>query len=112
MENNNTRELITRTKLIREISMKSGVTMKDIRAVLDTANDILMAHLGEATDDKTVRVNALADVSFHSYITKPTVRRNPQTGEKIDVPAKLTFKAKIPKAAIKRTVANDDAVNE
>lgn len=90
---------MNRTELVREIATKCGYTQKDVKAVLDAAQTVAYETMAKEEEVKVFDGLTLVGVR------KPAcVKRNPLTGENVNVPEKVAPKAKFGKAA-------KDAVN-
>lgn len=83
--------MITQKMLIKNVAEQSGVKQKDVKAVLDTAGELIAATI---KDDE---VKLFDGLTICSVERKPRTCRNFHTGETIEVPAKLVPKAKFGK---------------
>lgn len=85
---------MNKTELIREIATATGYTQKDVKAVLESAQTV--AYEAMAREEEVKVFDGLTLVG----IRKPAcVKRNPATGEDVNVPEKVAPKAKFGKAA-------------
>ena len=90
---------MTKNELVKTLATKCGYTQKDVKAVLDAAQEIVYNAMAKEEEVK------LFDGLTLSGVRKPAcVKRNPLTGENVNVPEKVAPKAKFGKAA-------KDAVN-
>ena len=80
---------MNRTELVREIASKCGYTQKDVKAVLEAAQEI--AYTAMAKEEEVKLFEGLTLVGQHK---DATTARNPMTGEEIQVPEKVAPKAK------------------
>ena len=74
--------------LVKEISVKTGFTQKDVQAVIDAELDVIK---------NTVISEEVSIVGFGKFVSadKPErVMRNPKTGEQVTVPSKKSVKFK------------------
>lgn len=81
---------MTRSEVVRAISIKSGLNQKQAREALDTLVDVLCL-AAEENDDVTIAGLG----KFTVRDREPAERVNPGTGEKIVVPHRktITFRA-------------------
>lgn len=85
---------MNKTELIREIATATGYTQKDVKAVLESAQKV--AYEAMAREDEVKVFDGLTLVGQR----KPAcVKRNPLTGQDVNVPEKVVPKAKWGKAA-------------
>ena len=90
---------MNRTDYVKAIAQKTGYTQKDVKAVIDAAQEI--AYDVMSTEGEVKVFDGLTCVG----VRKPAcVKRNPLTGQDVNVPEKIVPKAKWGKAA-------KDAVN-
>ena len=87
-------ETVTKAELIKLVAEKTDYTQKDVRAVLETTAEICYAEMA-----KQKEVKLFEGCSLVGMYKEAGVARNPQTGEQVDVPAKVLPKAKFGKAA-------------
>ena len=76
---------MTKTDLVRAVAEKSGLRVKDSEAAINAFIEVVTEALKNG-DRVEIR-------GFGTFLMKeraPRVARNPKTGEKIKVPAKLT----------------------
>ncbi|MBF0459120.1 MAG: integration host factor subunit beta [Nitrospirae bacterium] len=79
---------MTKPELIEAISKKTtGLKKKDVEAVLDAYYETITETLAHGNN---IGVKGFGTFAVHER--KATTARNPQTGEKIDVPAKKVVK--------------------
>lgn len=83
-----------RTDFVKEVSGKTGFTQKDVKTVLDAMQDIVYETMANRDAVKVFDGLTLCGVERAAC-----TRRNPMTGESIDVPAKTAPKAKFGKFA-------------
>lgn len=76
---------MTRSELVERLQSRfPALTLKDVTAVVDVILDAVTETL--AADD---RVEIRGFGSFRINYRPPRVARNPKTGERVDVPAKV-----------------------
>jgi nucleoid DNA-binding protein len=78
----------TKAQLVTELSEATGVTKKDVGAILETLNSVVERHLrargaGEFTMPGLLKIRKVAKKK-----TKARIGRNPRTGESITIAAK------------------------
>ena len=83
-----------KTEFIKEVATATGFTQKDVKAVLEAAQTVAYAEMAKEEEVKVFDGLTLVGVG------KPAcVKRNPKTGEDVQVPAKVAPKAKFGKFA-------------
>ena len=96
---------LTRRKLIAEVAttheMTNAAATRIVTTVLDSIVDAVK-------DERRVELSKFG--SFHAYTSKATIKRNPKTGVKVDVPAKkrIRFKAY---DSFQKTVRKDSSLD-
>lgn len=85
---------MTKKETIKKISEAINETQKRTSEILDAIQEVVFE--GMAAQDEVKLFDGVTFVGVHK---DPTVARNPQTGESIDVPAKTVPKCKFGKAA-------------
>jgi DNA-binding protein HU-beta len=90
---------MNRADYVKAIAQKTGYTQKDVKAVIDAAQEI--AYNTMASEDEVKVFDGLTLIGVHK---DATTARNPMDGSTVNVPAKTVPKAKWGKAA-------KDAVN-
>lgn len=83
---------MTKNDYISAVAEKAGMKKKDVIAVLDAINGVVVDCLG--TDEIPVIDGLKLTVSMRDA----RIGRNPSTGEAISIPAKVVPKVKIGKA--------------
>ena len=83
---------MTKGQMLAEISEKTGLTKKDVTAVLDIFTDTCLKVLKK---DKKVKLPGLGIFSVKNR--KARMGRNPMTGESIKIPAKKVVKFRVAK---------------
>ena len=84
---------MNKTELVKAIATETGYTQKDVKAVLETAQTIVYATMAKEEEVK------LFDGLTLTGIRKPAcVKKNPLTGQDVNVPEKVAPKAKFGKA--------------
>jgi len=83
-------EALTKKKLIKNLSAKTGLTQKQVKGVVDGVFSEIASALASG---KAVRIAEFG--SFSVYERKERRGRNPRTGEEIVIPARkaIRFKA-------------------
>ena len=74
---------ITREMIIKRLSEKSGYWQKDIRAVLQHFDDVVLECLGGVTDDEDVSVQLVQGVKISAHVVPKRERVDPRNGEPI-----------------------------
>ena len=86
--------MINQNEYVKLIATATGFTQKDVKAVLDAGQTILYGEMAKEEEVKVFNGLTLGGVA------KPAcVKRNPKTGEDVQVPAKIAPKAKFGKFA-------------
>lgn len=80
---------MNKKEFVDELSERTGLTKKDSREVLDESLDIITEAL---QDDEDVMFTGFG--KFENRTRQSTTGRNPQTGEKMKIPAKIMPKFK------------------
>lgn len=81
---------ITKKDLIKEISKDLGKTQVETLAFFDSLNKVIKDSLSNGDD-----VCCIGIYKFYTQDKKATVKRNPKTGAKVNVPAKTVAKCKL-----------------
>ena len=85
---------MNKTEYVKAIATKTGYTQKDVKAVIEAAQEV--AYDAMSTEDEVKVFDGLTLVG----VRKPAcVKRNPLTGVDVNVPEKVVPKAKWGKAA-------------
>jgi len=81
---------MNKAELVEKLAKKTGLTKKDARKAVDGLVDVITKSL---VSNEPVRITGFG--KFEARKRKATIRRNPQTGQKIKTPAKTVpaFKA-------------------
>ena len=86
--------MINQNEYVKLIATATGYTQKDVKAVLDAAQTVAYETMAKEEEIKIFNGLTLGGVA------KPAcVKRNPKTGEDVQVPAKVSPKAKFGKFA-------------
>ena len=88
--------------LIAAIAAKTGYTKKDINVVLDAIFDTIADSIASGDG---VKITGFG--TFDTTIRKARTGHNPQTGEKIEIPAMTSVKFK-PSACLKAKAKEND----
>jgi nucleoid DNA-binding protein len=75
--------LITREILVKRLSEESGYWQKDVRALLQCMDDVILEFFGEATDDEGVSIQLVQGVKIGCSIQPERERRDPRTQQSI-----------------------------
>ena len=89
---------MNKTELIREVANVTGMTQKDIKAILEATQTVVYGAM--AQQDEVKLFDGLTLIGQHK---DATTARSPLTGETVNVPEKVVPKAKWGKFA-KNTV--------
>lgn len=90
---------MNRTEFVKAVATATGYTQKDVKAVLEAAQEV--AYGAMAKEEEVTVFEGLKLIGVHK---DATTARNPMDGSTVNVPAKTVPKAKWGKAA-------KDAVN-
>lgn len=90
---------MNRTEFVKAVATATGYTQKDVKAVLDAAQTVTYEAM-----EKEEEVKVFDGLTLVGVRKPACVKRNPLTGENVNVPEKVAPKAKFGKAA-------KDAVN-
>ena len=86
--------MINQNEYVKLIATATGYTQKDVKAVLDAAQTVAYEAMAKEEEVKVFNGLTLAGIA------KPAcVKRNPKTGEDVQVPEKIAPKAKFGKFA-------------
>ena len=75
--------LITREILIKRLSEESGYWQKDIRAVLQCLDDVVLEYFGEITDDEDISIQLVQGVKISAHVVPKRERVDPRNGNPI-----------------------------
>lgn len=75
--------LITREMLIKRLSEESGYWQKDIRAVLQCLDDVVLEYFGEITDDEDISIQLVQGVKISAHVVPKRERVDPRNGNPI-----------------------------
>lgn len=92
-------------EFVDELAERTGMTKKDSKKALDSTLEVITKAL---EDGEEVMFTGFG--KFEPRARKATERINPQTGEEIDVPAKVVPKFKVGKTLKDTVQANLEAV--
>lgn len=84
--------MITKSEMLNKLVEATGFKKKDVVAVLDAQNDLLVKVLKK---DKKYKLQGLG--IFTVKARKARLARNPQTGETVKVPAKTVIRFRVSK---------------
>ncbi|WP_408956617.1 HU family DNA-binding protein [Natroniella sp. ANB-PHB2] len=82
---------MTKTKLVEQISEKTGITKKDTKETLDAMLDVVTENLQEEAKkpaDERAKIQLIGFGSFEVRDRSARTGRNPQTGEEMQIPAR------------------------
>lgn len=74
---------ITREMLIKRLSEESGYWQKDIRAVLQCLDDVVLEYFGEITDDEDISIQLVQGVKISAHVVPKRDRVDPRNGSPI-----------------------------
>lgn len=83
---------MNRTELIKAVAEKSGFTQKDVKAVMETLQEVVYGTI------KTEEVKLMDGVTLSAVFKEATTARNPMDGSTVQVSAKYAPKCKFGKA--------------
>ena len=83
---------MTKNEMLRALAQKTGFTKVDVTKVIDALEEIMIEQFRQHEEVKLFK-----GFAFEGFLTEPTQRRNPQTGEKIMVPPHTKVKLKVGK---------------
>lgn len=90
---------MNKTEFIKAVAAETGATQKAVKEMLEAAQNVAYAEMAKCEE-----VKIFDGLTLEGVHKDACVKRNPATGENVDVPAKVAPKAKFGKAA-------KDAVN-
>ena len=79
---------MTKVELVKVVADKTGFTQKDVKAVMEAVQEVVFATLKED------EIKLMDGITLSAVYKEATVKRNPQTGEPINVSARYAPKAK------------------
>ena len=85
---------MTKSQLLNELATKTGLSKKDIGAVLETLTELAYTEVKKSGEFTVPGVGKLVKVH-----RKARMGRNPATGQEIQIPAKTVVKFRVAKAA-------------
>ena len=74
---------ITREEMVRRLSEKSGYYMKDVRAVLQSMDEVVFEAMNEATLEEDIQVQITTGIKLGCKIVGCRERVDPRTQEPI-----------------------------
>lgn len=86
---------ISKKELVDAIAAKAEMSKKDSEKFLKAFLDSVIEFVKQGD-----KVSLIGFGNFYPYETKATVKKNPRTGEPVNVPAKTVFKFKASKTAL------------
>ena len=81
---------MTTKEMLVEISGKTGFSQKDIKTVIDAMGDVIIDCVKNCDE-----VKVMNGLTFCGVMKDAHEGRNPSTGDKIQIPAKVQFKTKV-----------------
>ena len=93
---------MNRTEFVKAVATATGYTQKDVKAVLEAAQEV--AYGAMAKEEEVTVFEGLKLIGVHK---DATTARNPMDGSTVDVPAKTVPKARFG-AVAKRIVNNEE----
>lgn len=91
---------MNRTEFVKAVAAEAGKTQKEVKEVLEVMQNVAYAEMAKCEE-----VTLFEGLKISGVKKEACVKRNPATGENVNVPEKIAPKAKWGKAA-------KDAVNE
>jgi len=83
---------MTKSEMLAAIADKAGVNKKEVKAVMEAFNDVV---IGTLKKEKKVKLPGLGIFAVKNR--KARMGRNPMTGEQIQIPAKRVVKFRVAK---------------
>lgn len=80
---------MTTKELIDEIATRTECSKVNVKAVLDTMKEVAIEQMKECGEVKIV-----SGITLYGTTREAHVARNPRTGESVEVPSKITCKAR------------------
>lgn len=77
--------LITREMMVKKLSEKSGYYQRDVRALLQCMDEVVLECFGEVTDEEDVTVQLVKGIRCGCKVVPPRERVDPRTYEPITV---------------------------
>lgn len=90
--------MITRNDYVRMVAIETGFTQKDVKTILDAAQNVAYKAMAEQEE-----VKVFDGLTLSGVYKEATTARSPMDGSTVEVPAKTVPKAKFGVAA-KRVV--------
>lgn len=85
---------MTKMEFVKAIAAETGATQKAVKEMLEAAQNVAYAEMAKCEEVKIF--DGLTLIGVHK---NACVKRNPATGEDVEVPEKIAPKAKFGKAA-------------
>jgi nucleoid DNA-binding protein len=77
--------VVTREMLVKKLSEKSGYYQKDVKALLQCLDDVVLECFSEVTDDEDISVQLIKGAKISVHIVPSRERVNPSTQQQITV---------------------------
>ena len=77
--------LITRDMLVKRLSEESGYYQKDVRALLQCMDEVVLKCFGEVADDEDVIIQLVKGIRVSAHVVPKRERVDPRTQEPIIV---------------------------
>ena len=75
--------IITRDQLVKRLSEKSGYWQKDIKALFQCLDEVVLECYGEVTDDEEILIQLVQGIKVGCSIVPERARKDPRTQEDI-----------------------------
>lgn len=79
--------IITRGRLIKDLSAKSGFWQKDIKVLLESLDEVMNEYYSQVNDDDDVEVRLVSGVTVACKVVPERERVDPRDGQPIVVKA-------------------------
>lgn len=70
---------ITREQVIKRVAEKANYWQKDVRAVFNALEDVILDCFGEVTDDEPISIRILPGFCLQGYVVPERERVDPRT---------------------------------
>lgn len=75
--------LVTREMMIKRLSDVSGYYQKDIRALLQTLDEVVLGYFNDVTDDEEISVQLVKGIKCGCKVMPERTRKDPRTQDDI-----------------------------
>jgi nucleoid DNA-binding protein len=89
--------IITKKQLIKDMSNRMDVALDSMTQTCNVLENYIIENLSTATENENVEIKLFSGISLESEYKASHTIRNPQNGERVNVPEKILVKANVTK---------------